>query len=98
MSTKIRPLHDRIIIRRREEEEVSEGGILLPGSAKEKPMAGEVVAVGPGKILENGQRSKMDVKAGDHVLFGKYAGTEVKMDGEELLVLREEDIMGVVER
>jgi len=97
MNQKIRPLHDRIIVKRREEEQKSQGGILLPDAAKEKPMAGEVLAVGPGKMLENGQRSKVDVKIGDHVLFGKYSGTEVKIGNEDLLVLREEDIMGVVE-
>ncbi|MCG6886018.1 MAG: co-chaperone GroES [Proteobacteria bacterium] len=94
---KIRPLHDRVIVRRMEEERTSAGGIVIPDSATEKPIQGEVVAVGKGKILENGEVRPLDVKAKDKVLFGKYAGTEVKVEGEELLVMREEDIMGVVE-
>lgn len=94
---KIRPLHDRVIVRRMEEERTSAGGIVIPDSATEKPIQGEVVAAGKGKILENGDIRPLDVKAGDKVLFGKYAGTEVKVEGEELLVMREEDIMGVVE-
>ncbi len=94
---KIRPLHDRVIVRRMEEERKTAGGIVIPDSATEKPVQGQVVAVGNGKILENGEVRKLDVKAGDKVLFGKYAGNEVKIDGEELLVLREEDIMGVLE-
>jgi len=94
---KIRPLHDRVIIRRKEEERMSAGGIVIPDSAAEKPIQGEVVAVGKGKILENGDVRPLDVKAGDVVLFGKYAGTEVKIDGETLLVMREEDLMGVIE-
>ena len=93
----IRPLHDRVIVRRTEEERKSAGGIVIPDTAKEKPVQGEVVAVGKGKILENGQVRPLDVKAGDKVLFGKYSGTEVKVGNEELLVMREEDIMGVVE-
>ena len=97
MSATIRPLHDRIVIKRLEEERVSAGGIVIPDNATEKPMRGEVLAVGPGKLLENGQRSNMDVKSGDTVLFGKYSGTEVKVDDAELLVMREDDIMGVVE-
>jgi chaperonin GroES len=96
-SMKIRPLHDRVIVRRMEEERTSAGGIVIPDSATEKPIQGEVVAVGKGKILENGEVRPLDVKAKDKVLFGKYAGTEVKVEGEELLVMREEDIMGVVE-
>ncbi|NNF95343.1 MAG: co-chaperone GroES [Halobacteria archaeon] len=94
---KIRPLHDRVIVRRMEEERTSAGGIVIPDSATEKPAQGEVVAAGKGKINENGDVHPLDVKVGDKVLFGKYAGTEVKVEGEELLVMREEDIMGVVE-
>jgi chaperonin GroES len=94
---KIRPLHDRVIVRRLEEERKSAGGIVIPDSAKEKPIQGEVIAVGSGKILEDGKVRPLDVKAGDKVLFGKYSGTEVKVGDEELLVMREEDIMGVVE-
>ena len=94
---KIRPLHDRVIVRRLEEERKSAGGIVIPDSAKEKPVQGEVIAAGTGKILEDGKVRPLDVKAGDKVLFGKYAGTEVKIGDEELLVMREEDIMGVVE-
>ena len=94
---KIRPLHDRVIVRRMEEERTSAGGIVIPDSATEKPIQGEVIAVGNGKISESGDVRPLDVKVGDKVLFGKYAGTEVKVDGEELLVMREEDIMGVVE-
>jgi chaperonin GroES len=94
---KIRPLHDRVIVRRLEEERKSAGGIVIPDSAKEKPIQGEVIAVGTGKILEDGKVRPLDVKAGDKVLFGKYSGTEVKVGDEELLVMREEDIMGVVE-
>ncbi len=93
----IRPLHDRVIVRRMEEERMSAGGIVLPDSATEKPVQGEVLAVGKGKILENGDVRPMDVKVGDKVLFGKYAGTEVKVEGQEVLVMREEDIMGVIE-
>ena len=94
---KIRPLHDRVIVRRMEEERTSAGGIVIPDSATEKPIQGEVLAVGNGKITESGDVRPLDVKVGDKVLFGKYAGTEVKVEGEELLVMREEDIMGVVE-
>ncbi|MEJ2325652.1 MAG: co-chaperone GroES [Chromatiaceae bacterium] len=93
----IRPLHDRVIVRRMEEERTSAGGIVIPDTAAEKPIQGEVLAVGKGKILENGEVRPLEVKVGDRVLFGKYSGTEVKVSGEELLVLREEDIMGVVE-
>lgn len=93
----IRPLHDRVIIKRKEEERTSPGCIVIPDSATEKPIKGEVVAVGHGKILENGEVRSLDVKVGDSVLFGKYSGTEVKVDGEELLVMREEDIMAVIE-
>ena len=94
---KIRPLHDRVIIKRQEEERTSPGGIVIPDSATEKPIRGKVVAVGNGKILEDGSVRKVDLKKGDNVLFGKYSGTEIKMDGEELLVMREEDIMAVIE-
>ena len=94
---KIRPLHDRVIIKRMEEERTSPGGIVIPDSATEKPIRGKVVAVGKGKILESGDVRPLDVKVGDKVLFGKYSGTEVKVDGDELLVMREEDIMAVVE-
>jgi chaperonin GroES len=96
-SMNIRPLHDRVIVRRLEEERKSPGGIVIPDTAAEKPIQGEVVAVGKGKILENGDVRPMDVKVGDRVLFGKYSGTEVKVSGDEYLVLREEDIMGVIE-
>ena len=94
---KIRPLHDRVILKRMEEETTSAGGIVIPDSAAEKPIRGEVVAAGTGKRLENGDLLPLDVKVGDKVLFGKYSGTEVKVDGAELLVMREEDIMGVIE-
>lgn len=94
---KIRPLHDRVIIKRMEEERTSPGGIVIPDTAAEKPIRGEVVAVGQGKILENGEVRKLELKAGDKVLFSKYAGTEVKVDGEELLVMREDDVMAVIE-
>ncbi|HEY3431801.1 MAG TPA: co-chaperone GroES [Rhodocyclaceae bacterium] len=94
---KIRPLHDRVIVKRMEEERTTASGIVIPGSAAEKPDQGEVVAVGAGKILEDGKVRPMAVKAGDRVLFGKYSGQTVKVDGDELLVMREEDIMGVVE-
>ena len=93
----IRPLHDRVIVRRMEEERTSAGGIVIPDSATEKPIKGEVLAVGNGKILDSGEQRALDVKAGDKVLFGKYSGTEVKVDGEELLVMREDDIMAVIE-
>jgi chaperonin GroES len=93
----IRPLHDRVLVRRMEEETMSAGGIVLPGSAKEKPNQGEIISVGHGRILESGDVRPMDVKAGDKVLFGQYSGTAVKVDGEELLMMREEDIMGVIE-
>ena len=93
----IRPLHDRVIIKRMEEERTSPGGIVIPDSAAEKPVEGEVMAVGKGKILENGEVRALDLKVGDKVLFGKYSGTEVKVDGEELLVMREEDVVAVLE-
>jgi chaperonin GroES len=94
---KIRPLHDRVILKRMEEETTSAGGIVIPDSAAEKPVRGEIVAAGTGKRLENGDLLPLDVKVGDKVLFGKYSGTEVKVEGEDLLVMREEDIMGVIE-
>ncbi len=94
---KLRPLHDRVIVKRMEEERMSAGGIVIPDSATEKPIRGEVLAVGNGKILENGDKRALDINVGDTVLFGKYSGTEVKVDGEELLVMREEDIMAVIE-
>lgn len=94
----IRPLHDRVIVKRKEEDRTSPGGIVIPDTAAEKPIRGEVTAVGKGKILEDGKVRSLDVKVGDNVLFGKYSGTEVKVEGEELLVMREEDIMAVIER
>ena len=95
---KVRPLHDRLLVKRIEEKETIKGGIIIPDTAKEKPIEGEVVAVGNGKVLEDGTVRKLDVKAGDRVLFGKYSGTEVKIDGEELLIMREDEILGVIER
>ena len=94
---KIRPLHDRVIVKRLEEERTTAGGIVIPDSATEKPMRGQVLAVGNGKVLDNGQVRALQVKVGDKVLFGKYAGTEVKVDGDDVVVMREEDIMGVIE-
>jgi chaperonin GroES len=94
--TKFRPLHDRVVVKRVEAEEKSKGGIIIPDTAKEKPQQGEVVAVGPGGRDENGKLIPMDLKAGDRVLFGKWSGTEVKLDGEELLIMKESDIMGVI--
>ena len=94
---KIRPLHDRVVIRRMEEETTTKGGIVLPDSVTEKPSRGEVLAVGPGKTLDSGEVRKIDVNVGDNVLFGKYAGTEVKIDDEDIVVMREDDIMGIVE-
>jgi chaperonin GroES len=94
----IRPLHDRVIVRRLEETRTSPGGIVIPDTATEKPMQGEVIAVGKGRILENGEVRPLDVKKGDRILFGKYSGNEVKISGEEYLVMREEDIMGVIEK
>ena len=93
----IRPLHDRVVVRRMEEERTSSGGIVIPDSATEKPIQGEVIAVGKGKLLDNGEQRPLDVKVGDRVLFGKYSGTEVKLDGKDFLVMREDDIMGVIE-
>ncbi|HXB18615.1 MAG: co-chaperone GroES [Steroidobacteraceae bacterium] len=94
---KIRPLHDRVIVKRLEEERTSPGGIVIPDTAAEKPMQGKIVAVGKGKILEDGKVRPLDVKVGDKILFGKYSGNEVKVDGEELVVMREEDVMAVIE-
>ena len=93
---KIRPLHDRILIKRVEEREAARGGIIIPDSAKEKPQEGEVIAVGNGKMLENGTRVPLDVVAGDKILFGKYSGAEIKMDGEEYLILREDEVLGIL--
>ena len=98
MATNIRPLHDRVIVRRIEEGEQVRGGIIIPDTAKEKPQEGEVIAVGEGKRREDGERLGLDVKAGDRVLFGKYSGSEIKIDGEELLIMREDEILGVLER
>jgi chaperonin GroES len=94
---KIRPLHDRVIIKRLEEDRTSPGGILIPDTAAEKPVMGKVVAIGKGKILEDGKVRPLDVKVGDKILFGKYSGTEVKVDGDDLVVMREEDVMAVIE-
>lgn len=94
---KIRPLQDRVIVKRIEEEDKTKGGIIIPDSAKEKPMEGKIVAVGTGKVLEDGKKVPLDIKEGDRVLFGKYAGTEVKIDDEEHLIMREDDILGVLE-
>ncbi|HUA26406.1 MAG TPA: co-chaperone GroES [Steroidobacteraceae bacterium] len=94
---KIRPLHDRVIVKRLEEERTSPGGIVIPDTAAEKPVQGKIVAVGNGKILEDGKVRPLDVKVGDKILFGKYSGTEVKVDGEELVVMREEDVMAVID-
>ncbi len=94
---KLRPLHDRVIIRRMEEERTSPGGIVIPDAATEKPIKGEIVAAGNGRVLDSGDVRALDVKVGDMVLFGKYAGTEVKVEGEELLVMKEDDIMAVIE-
>ena len=98
MSTNITPLHDRVIVRRIEEGEQVRGGIIIPDSAKEKPQEGEVVAAGQGKYKEDGTRQSLDVKAGDRVLFGKYSGSEIKIDGEELLIMREDEILGIIAR
>ncbi len=94
---KVRPLHDRLLVRRIEEQETVRGGIIIPDSAKEKPQEGEVVAVGKGKVLEDGKVQPLDVKEGDRILFGKYSGNEIKLDGEELLILREEEVLGILE-
>ena len=94
----LRPLHDRVVIKRVEEETKSPGGIVLPGAAAEKPSRGTVMAVGRGKLLDNGEVRPLDVKVGDYILFGKYSGSEVKMDGEELIIMREDEIMAVIEK
>ena len=94
---KIRPLNDRLLVKRLAEEEKTAGGIIIPDSAKEKPAEGEVVAAGPGKVSDNGERVALEVKAGDRVLFSKYGGTDVKLDGEDFLIMREDDILGIVE-
>ena len=93
---KVRPLHDRLIVRRIEEKETVKGGIIIPDTAKEKPQKGEVLAVGNGKILDNGTKLPLDVKAGDKILFGKYSGTDIKIDGEEYLILREDEVLAVL--
>jgi chaperonin GroES len=98
MATNIRPLHDRVIVKRIEEGEQMRGGIIIPDTAKEKPQEGEVIAVGEGKYKDDGTRQSLDVKAGDRVLFGKYSGSEIKIDGEELLIMREDEILGILER
>ena len=98
MATNIRPLHDRVIVRRIEEGEQVRGGIIIPDTAKEKPQEGEIVAAGQGKYREDGTRQPLDVKKGDRVLFGKYSGSEIKIDGEELLIMREDEILGIIER
>ncbi len=94
---KIRPLNDRLLVKRLKEEEMTAGGIIIPDSAKEKPAEGEVTAVGPGKVADNGERIAMQVSVGDTVLFSKYGGTDVKLDGEDFLIMREDDILGIVE-
>lgn len=94
----IRPLHDRLIVKRFEEEERTRGGIIIPDNAKEKPQQGEVIAVGSGKILEDGKKVPLEVKKGDRVLFGKYSGTEIKVDGTDYLMMKEDDVLGIVER
>jgi len=93
---KVRPLHDRLLVRRIEEKESVKGGIIIPDTAKEKPQEGEVIAVGNGKILDNGTKLELDVKAGDKILFGKYSGTDIKIDGEEYLILREDEVLAVI--
>ena len=95
---KFRPLHDRVVVKRIDAEEKTAGGIIIPDTAKEKPQEGEVVAAGQGKYKEDGTRQALDVKAGDRVLFGKYSGSEIKIDGEELLIMREDEILGIIER
>jgi chaperonin GroES len=94
---KVRPLHDRLLVKRIEETETVKGGIIIPDSAKEKPQEGEVIAVGNGKILDNGSKVALDVKAGDKILFGKYSGTDIKIDGEEYMILREDEVLAVID-
>ena len=96
--SKIRPLQDRVILKRVKEEEKSKGGIIIPDTAKEKPIEGEVLAVGSGKVMEDGTVRKLDVKVGDRVLFGKWSGTEIKVDGEELMIMKESDVMGIIDQ
>jgi chaperonin GroES len=94
---KFRPLHDRVLVKRIEQEEKTSGGIIIPDTAKEKPMEGEIIAVGPGARKEDGEIAPLDVKAGDRVLFGKWSGTEVKIEGEELLIMKESDVLGIIQ-
>ena len=94
--TKVRPLHDRLLVRRIEEKETAKGGIIIPDTAKEKPQEGEVLAVGTGKILDNGTKLAMDVQVGNKILFGKYTGTDIKIDGEEVLILREDEVLAIL--
>jgi chaperonin GroES len=98
MNMKARPLHDRVVIKRIEETQAAKGGIIIPDTAKEKPMEGEAISVGPGKVMPDGKRSPMDVKPGDRVLIGKYAGTEIKIDDEEYIIMREEEILAILNR
>jgi len=98
MAAKIRPLGDRLLVKRIEEAEETRGGIIIPDTAKEKPMQGEVIACGPGRTLEDGKVQKLEVKAGDRILMGKYSGTEVKIDGEDYLILREDDVLGIIQK
>ena len=98
MAANVKPLHDRVIVRRLEDNEQMRGGLYIPDTAKEKPQEGEVIAVGAGKVKEDGSRQTLDVKAGDRVLFGKYSGSEIKIDNEELLIMREDEILGIIER
>jgi chaperonin GroES len=93
---KVRPLHDRLLVRRLEEKETARGGIIIPDTAKEKPMKGKVLAVGNGRVLENGKKLPLDVKVGDQILFGKYSGTEIKIDGEEVLIVREDEVLAIL--
>jgi chaperonin GroES len=95
---KIRPLQDRVIVKRVEEEEKTKGGIIIPETAKEKPQEGKIIAAGPGKVTDDGKKIPMEVKVGDRILFGKYSGTEIKIDGEEHLIMREDDILGIIEK
>jgi chaperonin GroES len=97
MKTQVRPLHDRVIVKRLEEQEKTKGGIIIPDSAKEKPIEGKIIAVGSGKVTENGKRIPLQVKEGDRILFGKYSGTDIKIEGEEHLIMREDDIIAIVE-
>jgi chaperonin GroES len=97
MKTKVRPLHDRVIVRRLEEQEKTKGGIIIPDTAKEKPIEGKIIAVGAGKVMENGKRMPLQVKEGDRILFGKYAGTDIRIEGEDHLIMREDDIIAIVE-